>query len=166
MFARLARKSVQSPYTRNFATRKPGGRRRGRGNNNNNNNNNNKQNKLVRGPDYEEPSAGAKTSMVYLLAGVLGASATVTGYLFFVYNPGVGDRRYGRQREENDAYFNSQDNDNYQQGDWDDQTNQGDDDDPGMYGSYEEERGGDIDPYAQQKRQRTRNQSNSNERWT
>jgi hypothetical protein len=90
----------------------------------------------------------------------------VTGYLFFVYNPGVGDRRYGRQREENDAYFNSQDNDNYQQGDWDDQTNQGDDDDPGMYGSYEEERGGDIDPYAQQKRQRTKSQSNSNERWT
>ena len=163
MFARrLARRSVQSPYTRNFATRRPGGRRRGRGNNNNNN----KQNKLVRGPDYEEPSAGAKTSMVYTLAGVLGASATVTGYLFFVYNPGVGDRRYGRQREENDAYFNSQDDDNYQPGDWDDQTNQRDDDDSGIYGSYEEERGGDIDPYAQQNRQRATSQSNSNERWT
>ena len=56
--------------------------------------------------------------MLYRLVGALGASAAVTGYLYFVYNPGMGDRRYQRQRQENDSYFD-QNEDNYQDGDWD-----------------------------------------------
>ena len=89
--------------------------RRGRNNNNNGNNNSNER-AVVRGENYEEPSASAKTSILYRAVGGLGACAALTGYLYFVYNPGQGDRRYARQRAENDQYF---EDDKYRDGDWD-----------------------------------------------
>ena len=94
--------------------RPPPGGGGGRRNNNNNNNNNNRA--VVRGPDYEEPSASAATSIIYRIAGALGACTALGGYLYFVYNPGMGDRRFGAQKQENDEYFER--NDNYD-GEWD-----------------------------------------------
>ena len=170
MLKLFARRSLA--HSRTFATRRGGsaGNPRRRGNNNNKNNNKS----LVRGKNYQEPSANAKSSMIYRLVGALGASAAFTGYLFFVYNPGVGDRRFGRQREEDDEYFQG---DNYQD-EWDDDDrngireesggfeNQGNED--ATYGSYNEEEG-DLDPYARGKkkaRRPTKPSSEANNRGT
>jgi hypothetical protein len=112
----LARRTVRFQQVRTFAARRRGGTGNGRGRRSNNNNNNNNNKSLVRGNDYEEPSESAATGMMYRLVGALGASAAVTGYLYFVYNPGMGDRRFGRQKRENEEYFEG---DHFQEGDWD-----------------------------------------------
>ena len=91
-------------------------RGRGRGDGGNNNGNGSSNRAIVRGENYEEPSAGAKTSILYRVVGGLGACSAFSAYLYFVYNPGKGDRRFGRQRAEDDAYFK---NDDYKDGDWD-----------------------------------------------
>ena len=161
MFRHFNLPIIRRACTRNFAAKRGAGRGAGRGRRNNNNNNNNNNNKLVRGPDYEEPSTSAASGMIYRLVGALGASAAVTGYLFFVYNPGVGDRRFGRQRAENDQYF---EDDDFQDGDWDrgpggrggeadigGGVDYGGSSDEFLNDNYESiNEGGDYDPYARQ----------------
>ena len=75
--------------------------RRGRNNNNNGNNNSNER-AAVRGENYEEPSASAKTSILYRAVGGSGLQLYLVPY--FVTTQ-VRERRYARQRAENDQYF-------------------------------------------------------------
>jgi hypothetical protein len=151
MFHRLLALPARRPaMARTFARRA----RRGR----NNNNNNNESRAVMRGENYEEPSASARTSILYRAVGGLGACVAVSGYLYFVYNPGQGERRYGQQRAENDEYFEG---DAYRDGDWDHLGRSAggagggaDDGDTGGDGGgfagnddYFEGRGGTRDPY-------------------
>ena len=107
MFHRILPLARRPDLTRTFARRA----RRGRNNKDNKN-----DRAVVRGENYEEPSASARTSILYRAVGGLGACVAISGYLYFVYNPGQGERRYGQQRAENDEYF---ENDAYRDGDWD-----------------------------------------------
>ena len=180
----LARKTRQLQPLQNVCSRscsRSFARKAGRGGTNNGRRRNNRNGKgtgkeLVRGANYEEPSGSAATGMIYRLGGALGACAAVTGYLFFVYNPGVGDRRYGKQKRENDEYFEDQ-ADEFQAGDWDNgpssSTNQyrgnndgndsnfGDADDGYGFGDTGDvddgatfnEEDSDVDPYANKNRE-------------